>query len=133
VDTESHGSRFNFTKKFDTKKLRFNFKKIKIPKVSPITFGGVSATIICIIFCRGKGAGFRPGSQRDRERGTSVRENETDAGKQMPKERKRSQQRIREDNQARPPRAEIPAVTGDVGSGLGQTAGFRLISERKVE
>jgi len=37
-----HGSRFNFKKKFDTKKkLRFNFKKIKIPKASPAISSGV--------------------------------------------------------------------------------------------
>jgi len=66
----------------------------------------------------GKAAGFRPGSERETERGTSVREKERDAGSQRGCS-------IRGDNQTKKPKPEIAVVTSDVGSGLRKTAGFR--------
>jgi len=57
-----------------------------------------AATVVCVNSSRGKAARFWPGSQRDTETGTNMREKERDAGRQSPGERKRSQQRIGEDS-----------------------------------
>ena len=66
-----------------------------------------AATVVRVISGRGKGAGFRSGSQRDTKRGTSVREKERDAGKQTPREKRRCEQRIRGDNHARAREPEL--------------------------
>jgi len=123
-------SRKNSTPK---KNLRFNFKKIKIPKASHAISSGVGGD--------SRSHHFRPWQgcrisvrfpERHRERYECERERKR-CGQTNPKRKKE----MRAANQRRQPckgtGAGIVAVTGDVGFSLGKTTRFQLISERDAE